>query len=491
MPPTPAYNPVVTDTAGPLKATALVGSHSILLGFDYDVSPAERADLLGFAVHRSDFTENEGWWLKGQIRFKGDAADLGGDVPTNRAPLQKFHWGDYGAKPGSHYRYRIHAVHGAPGSLTLSTPAEVEVVADRNDGKSTEIYFNRGVTAARAYMRRFGEVPPRDVPDGAAYTWLSRGLHEALLEFVASATAGDELKVAIYEFELDDVIEALRAAQGRGVQLTLLDHARPGDDQTHENELGVDRLRALPGTFIARTRVPNISHNKFIVHRRGGNAVAVWTGSTNFTEAGFFMQTNVGLVLRGSAVADAYDGYFELLRQDLARTPMQTAVAQFSAGLGQIAGGTGYFAPLSKLDFLEAACTVITAAQQAVFISCPFGLDRRLVDALNANPPDVLEYGLVNATSGKRLLEVIDRSPNVWYATPAWLPEYDGRIWDAPLYGATRSTSSRSWSTRGRPIRRWSSARPTSATSRSVAMTRTRSRSKATHASRRSAQRSS
>jgi PLD-like domain len=435
MQPAPAYRAVVTDTAGPLKATALVGSYSILLGFDYDAQPNERTDFLGFAVHRSDFTENEGWWLKGQIRFKGDIADFGEDVPTNRAPLQKFHWGDYAAKPGNHYRYRVHAVHGQPGSLTLSPPAEVQVVADRNDGQDLEIYFNRGVTAARAYMRRFGETRPRDVPAGAAYSWLSRGLHEALLEFVAAAKPGDELKVAIYELELNSVIEALKAAQARGVQVTLLYHARPGDDQTHENELGVDRLRELPGTFIARTRVPNISHNKFIVHRRGGNGRAVWTGSTNFTENGFFMQTNVGLILRGSAVADVYDAYFELLRQDLARTPMQTAVAQLSAGLGPVAGGTGYFAPVSRLDFLDAACAVISTAQQAVFISCPFGLDHRIVTALNANSAGVLEYGLVNATSGKHLLEVIDRSPNVWYATPAWLPEYDGRIWDAPLYG--------------------------------------------------------
>ena len=429
------YRPIVPGRAGLLRATALVGVHSILLGFDYRVEAAARGDFLGFAIHRSDLTEDEGWWLKGQIRFRQDAGDLGEDVSTNRAPLQKFHWGDYTAKPGHRYRYRVHAVHGRPGALQLSPPAELDVVSDSNARRRIKIYFNRGVTAARAYRIRFGDVPPRDVPNGAALEWLSRGLEEALLAFIDAARSGDELKVAIYEFEHPAIIAALRAAQERGVSLSIVFHARAGDKQTGENTLRIDTLRSLPGAFVARTRVPNISHNKFVVHCRNGVAEAVWTGSTNFTDAGLYLQTNVGLVFRERAAAAAFDRYFALLARDLAGSPMQRETETALAGFGSIVGGTPFFSPVRGRAFLDVAKRIISEARRAVLISCPFGLDRSIIDALNANADDVIEYGLVNTSSASRFLELIDRTPNAWYATPAWLPEYDGRIWDAQAYG--------------------------------------------------------
>jgi hypothetical protein len=54
---------------------------------------------------------------------------------------------------------------------------------------------------------------PAKVADGSALRWLSRGLFEALEEFIGAAGAGDELKVAIYEFEYEPAIEALKAAK--------------------------------------------------------------------------------------------------------------------------------------------------------------------------------------------------------------------------------------------------------------------------------------
>ena len=429
------HRPVLARGDGPLRVAVLTGIHSILLGFDYRIDEPARRDFLGFAVHRSDLTEEEGWWLKGQIRFRQDAGDLGEDVSTNRAPLQKFHWGDYTAKPGHHYRYRVHAVHGRPGALRLSEPVELDLLSGSNSGRRVKIYFNRGVTASRAYRIRFGDVAPRDVPNGAALQWLSRGLEEALLAFIAAARAGDQLKVAIYEFEHPAIVAALRAAQERGVELSIVYHARAGDSQTTENTFRIDSMRSLPGVFVARTRVPNISHNKFIVHCRNHVPEAVWTGSTNFTDSGIYLQTNVGLVFRERAAAAAFERYFTLLAGDLASGPMRLETEAALAGFGSIVGGTPFFSPVRGRAFLDVARQIISEARRAILISCPFGLDRSIVDALNANAGEIIEYGLVNTSSAGRFLEMIDRTANTWYATPAWLPEYDGRIWDAKAYG--------------------------------------------------------
>jgi phosphatidylserine/phosphatidylglycerophosphate/cardiolipin synthase-like enzyme len=424
------YRAVVKGQKGSLRATALAGMHSVLLGFDHPHAP----DLLGFAIHRTDRTSDESWWLTGQIKFRGETEDFGDDVPTNRAPLQKFHWGDYTVKPGHSYGYRVHAVRGVPGALDLGEPVELEVDAASNRPNGLALHFNRGVTAARAYRTRFGDHAPDDVADGAAYRWLSRGLQEALFAFLDAARPGDELKVAIYELEEEEVVKRLAAAKARGVRVRLLYHARPGDDQTEENELRVASLALPPGDVRGRTRVPNISHNKFAVLCRDGTPLRVWSGSTNFTEAGFFLQTNVGLVFPGREVARAYDAYFEVLFRDLAKSSMRSEVAALAA-LPQPPSSQLFFAPVSGTEILEKACEMVASAREAVFISCPFGLDRAVTDALNDNDPSVVEYGLLNVTSRKRFIEVIDRSRNAWYATPAWLREYDGGLWDAHAYG--------------------------------------------------------
>ena len=181
----------------------------------------------------------------------------------------------------------------------------------------------------------------------------------------------------------------------------------------------------------------------------------VWSGSTNFTEAGFFLQTNVGVVFPGRELAHAYDAYFEALFRDLAKSTMRAEVEGLAA-LPQPPFSRVFFGPASGTEILEQACRMIAEARQAVFISCPFGLDRVVTDALNANDPGVVEYGLLNVTSRKRFIEVIDRSPNAWYATPAWLREYDGGLWDARAYGShkihVKSIVTDPWSARPRVL---------------------------------------
>ncbi len=438
------YAPIVPNRNDMISATALVGAYSVILGFDF-LGPKEtrEREFLGFAVHRTDKTEESAAWLKGQLRFKWDTADFGEDVPTNRGPLQKFHWGDYTTKPGHEYVCRIHPVFGpavdSSEKMRLGDPLEISFKTASPDDGSLALHFNRGVTAAPAYLQRFRDRAPKDVPDGAAYAWLSRGLKEALVDFIEQVETGDELKVAIYEFEHESVIDALKRAKKNGAHITIVYHAKPNDKQTRQNKTYIGKLNLPAKQVIPRKKVSNISHNKFIVLKRKGSGQAeqVWTGSTNFTEAGLFLQTNVGIVCRDKKTVEAFDEYFDILAKDLESETMKAATEGLVQTLrsGPPAREMLFFSPVKGKELIDVTVDLIGKAKDAILISCPFGLDAAIVQALNADQQRILEYGLVNTTNRAKLKKVLKRDVNSWFASPAYLKEFDARLWDAKAYG--------------------------------------------------------
>jgi hypothetical protein len=70
--------------------------------------------LLGFAIHRTDPTEEEACWLRGLKTFEEtDPGFVAGSTYSTRAhPVQSFMWADYSAKPGRPYGYRVLALKG-------------------------------------------------------------------------------------------------------------------------------------------------------------------------------------------------------------------------------------------------------------------------------------------------------------------------------------------------------------------------------------------
>ncbi len=70
------------------------------------------------------------------------------------------------------------------------------------------------------------------------------------------------LDVAIYEYELQAIVDAVNAAFERGVKVRVLYHAQPGEDTTALNEASLEKIPAAN----KRGRVThNIFHDKFIV----------------------------------------------------------------------------------------------------------------------------------------------------------------------------------------------------------------------------------
>ena len=167
----------------------------------------------------------------------------------------------------------------------------------RNSTKGHGIWFNRGAIASQAFAREFGDIKPSsqqlDDPTQKVTKWLSRGLLEACKQFIEETPASDRLRVCAYEFTYKPILNALKAALDRGVDVQIVFH----DTKANGEAIKAAELPQKKGNrqvLFSRTK-PQIPHNKFII-RLDKDEVArqVWTGSTNLTPSGFLGQTNVG-----------------------------------------------------------------------------------------------------------------------------------------------------------------------------------------------------
>jgi phosphatidylserine/phosphatidylglycerophosphate/cardiolipin synthase-like enzyme len=275
-----------------------------------------------------------------------------------------------------------------------------------------------------------------------AQRYLSRGLWEALLTFIDAAAAGDGLDIAIYEVQHESAVAALQRAIDRGVAVRLLYHARTGDDSptVRQNRARLATLHpplAGPAPDIRpRRNVRGLSHNKFMIHTRAGAPVQVWTGSTNFTDTGFFLQTNVGMVLRDPAIARTYAAYFELIFPDPTPAALKQQVAALDLRLALPSIPRLFFAPVAGDAFLQTAAELIQSAQDAVLISGPFGLEKDGVIArvIHALDPRVLVCGLLNTNQRGDLLAIdADARDMQTFVVPGWIKQLNGETYDASV----------------------------------------------------------
>jgi phosphatidylserine/phosphatidylglycerophosphate/cardiolipin synthase-like enzyme len=318
-------------SAGGITVKAIAGTYVVSLLMN--ASENARDGLLGFALYRMDKTEKEEYWLKGMRTFEATSPpDLkpGTLVSTYENPVQDFAWGDFTAKPDHSYVYRVVPVYGKPKSLKYGKAVELPVETEKEEGATHSVYFNRGVIGSQAYSREFHSTPPNKLKGDEqkrAYAWLSRGLEEAMLAFIGKASGTRYgLRAAVYEFSYEPAVAAFGAALKKCKDVKIVyDARRPSGTskkakQANARVDAVERLLkkyGLEDSAIPRTQNPAyIAHNKFIVLLDNDKPVAVWTGSTNFTESGIFGQSNVGHAVYNKDVAKAYLAYWERLSKD-------------------------------------------------------------------------------------------------------------------------------------------------------------------------------
>lgn len=254
---------------GDVTVRAIAGTYVVLLGMDVDASLV--SGLLGFAIERVDHTEGTRGHLSNFLLFRDNDVGPDPDHSSRLNPVQAFVWGDYSAKPDHTYSYTVTAIRGQPGRLQPGPAATVRVGTENPDDGTHGVFFNRSVVASQAYQRRFGPVAPSEVANREAYVWLSRGLEEALLAFIGQAVDHRfALRAAVYQFDYDPVLSALKVAADAGADVKVVFHAVPRTgDATPKNNRDAIARTGLKRLSTARTDI-TIAHNKFIVLLRGG-----------------------------------------------------------------------------------------------------------------------------------------------------------------------------------------------------------------------------
>lgn len=366
------------DQSG-IALQAIAGTYVILLG--WSMTQQDSKNILGFAVHRTDQTEHEAYWLEGMKVFQ--ETDPGtGKASLRQHPVQGFTWSDFTAKPGHDYTYRVVALEGKPTDLQEGADVSVEVATEVESNGTQAVWFNRGAAASQEYARRFNHRRPDEV-GAAAFAWLSRGLWEAMRAFVAQAKdARFGLRVAAYELNYGPVLEALKAASLAGADVQIIYDARkpnPAEgNRVAVNAAGIDDL--------CRERTSNpsvIAHNKFIVLLEDDRPISVWTGSTNFSEGGIFGHSNVGHEVRNAEVAKAFLAYWEILKGDPDSKALRPQVVELTPtpapGSSPHLGTAEFFSPRSGLQLLDWYVAQAASASALVCATFAFGINKAFV----------------------------------------------------------------------------------------------------------------
>ena len=388
------------STADGLSVHAIAGTSVVLFGLD--LPKARTEDLLGFALQRWDPVENERYWLRGARVFKETSEGIppGSSVSLREHPVQSFLWGDYTAKPGRDYEYRVVALYGKPKNLEIGAEVTVAVRTEPVDEGTHAVHFNRGVAGSQAYLRKFGARAPREGDrSDPAYDWLSRGLEEAVLAFIATAAgSGFAIRGAVYEFNYPPVLAVLKAAADRGVDVRIIYDRRgkstdPKRPKVWEITEPAVAAAGLDPFMIQRKTNSAISHNKFLILLQEGSPVAVWTGSTNFTWGGIFGQSNVGHLIRDAVVGAAFLDYWHRLAGDpeyAVIRPANTAASP-NPPTPPAAGITTLFSPRSDLGLIDWYAAQAARAQRSFFMTAAFGVHDKIASAI-APESDVLRY---------------------------------------------------------------------------------------------------
>lgn len=436
------------QTGSLLKLRAIAGLHVVTLGWDFVAQTGvKQKGLLGFAIERTEFAQGavvENYFLRGIKRFKhkDEGLPAGTPVPTSEHPVQSFQWGDYTAKPATAYRYRVIPVYGTAKHLNLDEGAAtaVEVTTEAEKGRAEggkpahDIYFNRGVAGSQAYARKFpGQKPDQSKPDSVQMKWLSRGLFEALRDFIGKAAGQDAadyaLRAMFYEFQYAPVGKAFAAAHKAGADVQIRYEAQSYKEH-NETMIKQAGIKALCKPQKVRS---GIRHNKFVVLIHKGKPVAVWTGSTNISAGGIFGHSNVGHIVWDQAIAGAFLDYWQRLADSKVSTGALVAKNMAVQATPQKGAWPDPGEILTLFSPRDDAKTLVTlkwyqalmrSATQMLCMTFAFNLDPLFAKVLQEKSA-VLRYAVLDKTVPAKVADLIDKTGNSVIASGAKLDDDD------------------------------------------------------------------
>ncbi|CAL8479529.1 phospholipase D-like domain-containing protein [Caballeronia sp. S22] len=387
---------------GALSVRAISGTRVVLMAWDLDSEA--RQGLRGFAIkHKIAGSKVTGKWLTGIKYFASQvpAPVIGAIYSSRKHPFQTFLWSDYELDADTAHKFTIVALYGAVDELEERHTVEVGISTEKENDDRNGIWFNRGAIASHAMSLQFKNKPITPAmfnkvdANGqlldAEVRWLSRGLVEACLSFIRGTRPGEALRVCAYEFTYSPVLNALIDALKRGVDVRIIYHDTKKDNDANVKAIesaGLPEEAKLDGktqrVLFPRTRT-KIPHNKFIVKIVKGKPAAVWTGSTNFTDTGFFGQTNVGHLITDASLAQIYARYWEELSSDPTLSNAVIKAVELTPNPPNAPSATrpgAFFSPRIAENMLDWYAQRLDDASSLAMMTIPFNVSPTILKGL-------------------------------------------------------------------------------------------------------------
>ena len=375
---------------------AISGTHVITLG--WNLPEAQTVGLLGFSIERTELPNGSPKWLDAFKVFKSvePVKDPTKAASTEIHPIQDFFWSDFTVHPHGKYRYRILARKGMPTALTTADEITIDIEAEHYDPQNKhDIYFNRGVAGSQAFVREFGTGPFSTiaVEKPWVWEWLSRGLREGLTTFLQQASdATFAIRAAIYEFQYEPILTELGNASRRGVDVKIV-YCADNSDTTAKNEAAIQHTH-IENLSKRRENSSGIPHNKFIILLKNNVPIAVWTGSTNITTGGIFGHSNLGHLVRDTALAQKYLTYWTALQNDTPTAALKAITEQItsdsiqnndlpSSFMGVLFSPRRISTRPTNPSVLDWYAKLMQTTDAPTFITVPFGLDTRFENVMS------------------------------------------------------------------------------------------------------------
>lgn len=400
-----------------LTVNTIAGTHVVVFGMD--LAEPNRTGFRGFGILRSGGEHGETVWLRGIKTFEAtEPHPTRGELfRSNQHPFQSFQWADYSVKPGQDYTYTIVALYGSAIKLEPRIEVTVKVRTEVETGPTHSVFFNRGSIATQEYARRFENKRPSEVGP-SAYEWLSKGLVEALIQFIGRAGKEHEIFGAVYEFQWPTILEALQQAHKRGAKVQVLfddiGGNIPGSKGPAQKNRDAIQKAGIGALCQGRGNSTKIMHNKFFVLTVKGKPQAVWTGSTNLTENGLFGHSNLGHLVEDPLVAQNYLDYWHRLatdpRVDVNYRAANTQATDIPPNPWEN-GTTTIFSPrgtTTNLDSLNWYADIAASAKAGLFMTFAFGMHRKFKDVYLMND-NVLRMALLEKEGNSPQNMVQDR----------------------------------------------------------------------------------
>lgn len=435
-----------------LEVTAVTGTSAVILSFN--MSEQNSKGLLGFAIEREDHNENEKYFLSGFKHFEETVSNYipGSLFSTYEHPIQSFMWEDFTVKSKYEYTYNVIPVYGKPKHLEYHEGCKISLkIPDESTGEHS-VYFNRGVAGSLAYARKFknripGSIEMTEKETQEALKWLSRGLEEAMIDFIKKAKDDSyALRAAVYEFRYLPVLDEFKDAyEERGVDVQIIFDGR---GELRENSEAITESGISWNILKARKNEADksyISHNKFIVLLKNNEPIEVWTGSTNLTEKGIFGQCNVGHVIRNKEIAGKYFQYWNFLETDPLNSIIDTQTLQIEPDTeyGDIRNGTTvFFSPRKTKKILEMYADCMANSKHLICGMFPFSFSKKMKDIIKQDT-EFLKYIIIDKKTVYTALTTNDVDNVIVYGTNLkdglydWLSEiHSGNLFNPNRPGA-------------------------------------------------------